>query len=205
MKYVNKAIEECKVECVKCIKCGTLHSTVSPGNKEKFFSVHGNICIGLNGGIVGNNLTEDGQVNRVMIYCFNCLIKYLQENISLDRSPVKYDECDFLFGDDDKPKNTVPLSVPVINTTTADCIATAHRRQREQRNAAEAADDREFEYEQRLKMARLEVERAKEKKCQLDVRDELEQWEYEQQEERRRQYEREAQYEKRRTEIEGDK
>jgi hypothetical protein len=126
VKYIDKAIEESKVECVKCIKCGMLHSAISPGGKEKFFSVHGNICIGLNGGIVGNNLNEDGQVNRVMVYCFNCLIKYLQENISPDRNPVISDEDILSFGDDDEYNNAV-CSTVVGSSTTEDCVIVSRR------------------------------------------------------------------------------
>jgi hypothetical protein len=101
MKYITKAIKENKVECSNC---KALYSIINSEDKEKFFSVHGNICIGLRGGIVGNNLTKEGQVNRIMIYCFSCLIKYLQESISADKNSVIHNEDIFDFGDGDNEK-----------------------------------------------------------------------------------------------------
>jgi hypothetical protein len=54
-----------KHDAVKCLVCSKLHAIDS----EDFVSVHGNICIGLGGGEVGNNLDETGRVASVSIYC----------------------------------------------------------------------------------------------------------------------------------------
>lgn len=63
------------IEAVECMVCGRLHKASS----QHFLSFHGNVCIGLNGGIIGNNLDEDGKVIRVQFICHNreCLDKML--------------------------------------------------------------------------------------------------------------------------------
>jgi hypothetical protein len=52
-------------DAVKCLVCGTLHEMTS----TDFISVHGNICVGLGGGEVGNNIDEEGRISSVSIYC----------------------------------------------------------------------------------------------------------------------------------------
>ena len=62
---LNKGIDNHIVESVKCDVCGSLHELKS----KDYLSVHGNICVGEGGGIVGNNFDEDGRVNRISIFC----------------------------------------------------------------------------------------------------------------------------------------
>jgi len=62
------------VEAVKCDVCGTLHELES----ETYYTVHGNITIGMNGGLVGNNIDEDSKVIGTSIYCKpECMAKVL--------------------------------------------------------------------------------------------------------------------------------
>jgi hypothetical protein len=49
---------------VKCEKCKKLHEVDS----EEFVAVYGNICIGLHGGVVGNNI-QGQQLKSTSIYC----------------------------------------------------------------------------------------------------------------------------------------
>lgn len=54
------------VQMVECDNCGRQHDP----DGDTYLSVHGNICIGSGGGVVGNNLDkETGQVNRISIFC----------------------------------------------------------------------------------------------------------------------------------------
>ena len=63
-----------KVSAVKCSVCGALHEE----SADTYFSVHGNICVGMSGGVVGNNLDDSGAVSRVSIFCKpECLAKLL--------------------------------------------------------------------------------------------------------------------------------
>lgn len=68
MNYIAKDIIMDKVEtieAVECVVCGKLHRV----DDNRFVSIHGNICIGMNGGVVGNNLDESGRVCKVTIVC----------------------------------------------------------------------------------------------------------------------------------------
>ena len=59
-----------KVESVKCVTCGDFHDI----NSDTFVSFVGNVMIGTNGGIVGNNLIEqqgNNMVVKVTTYCRN--------------------------------------------------------------------------------------------------------------------------------------
>ena len=70
------------VEAVECAECGRLYKIDS----DKFVSVHGNVCRGLGGGIIGNNLDNTGKVNRVVFYCYpHCIAKVLNLNLSTTR------------------------------------------------------------------------------------------------------------------------
>ena len=52
-------------ESVACSVCKTLHDVDS----DNFFVVWGNITVGTNGGIVGNNLDDKGKVYRATVFC----------------------------------------------------------------------------------------------------------------------------------------
>lgn len=66
---------------VKCFTCGKLHDAKG----DTFLSFHGNVCVGTNGGIIGNNFDDEGKVNRVMIFCRkeSCLRESLLRYIEL--------------------------------------------------------------------------------------------------------------------------
>jgi hypothetical protein len=53
------------LELVRCEVCGQTHDAKG----EAFISVHGNIHIGLTGGIIGNNFAPDGRLARISIIC----------------------------------------------------------------------------------------------------------------------------------------
>lgn len=50
---------------VKCNFCGRLHEQ----DGEDYLTIHGNICVGMGGGVVGNNLDEEGRVVKVTVVC----------------------------------------------------------------------------------------------------------------------------------------
>lgn len=58
-----------KIEVYECERCGILLKSDNPNLR----TVSGNIYIGVDGGIVGNNLDNDGKVTRDAHYCLNCL------------------------------------------------------------------------------------------------------------------------------------
>lgn len=85
-----------KISGIKCEKCKNIHDQ----KDDTFFTVSGNILIGLHGGIIGNNIISK-QDSPVIIndshYCTNCLIKILQESVDesnkptiLNRKPISY-------------------------------------------------------------------------------------------------------------------
>lgn len=61
------------VSAVKCIQCNKLHEVDSP----TYFKFSGNLYVGDNGGLIGNNLDVDGKVERESIICVECFISYL--------------------------------------------------------------------------------------------------------------------------------
>ena len=66
--------EEALVKCVKCQVCGRLHEV----GDESYYSVYGNITVGESGGLVGNNLSDHGIVEKRSIFCKpDCLAKIL--------------------------------------------------------------------------------------------------------------------------------
>lgn len=69
-------------EVVKCDHCGSIHLVETDNIKaqDDFIVIHGNITIGMNGGVVGNNLDQDGKVNRISVYCNKkeCLSKLIK-------------------------------------------------------------------------------------------------------------------------------
>jgi hypothetical protein len=66
------------IDAIECFFCKSLLRADS----EQFISIHGNICIGQNGGVIGNNLDDDGRVARTTCicrseHCLNQLTKLL--------------------------------------------------------------------------------------------------------------------------------
>jgi len=66
---------------IKCDTCGRWHNT----NGTTCVTVHGNVCVGLGGGIIGNNFEECGPddpsvLKNVSCYCFPaCFIKIFND------------------------------------------------------------------------------------------------------------------------------
>lgn len=62
---------------VECHVCGAQHDL----HADTYLTVHGNMCIGLTGGIVGNNLgrmaPNEGRVMNVTVLCMTrkCILK----------------------------------------------------------------------------------------------------------------------------------
>ena len=65
-----------KNEKVVCSACGKRHFP----DEKTFFTFYGNITIGLDGGLIGNNYANDGKLARVFFYCCRrrCLSGLLQ-------------------------------------------------------------------------------------------------------------------------------
>ncbi len=59
----------------KCHKCSKAHEPKS----RDFRVVYGNITVGLAGGIVGNNLDDDGKVSAASVYCTSCLVDIINQ------------------------------------------------------------------------------------------------------------------------------
>lgn len=71
-----------RVEAVKCSDCGRLHEE----NSNKFVTVYGNICLGVSGGLVGNNIDSDGKVAEPVAFCYpHCIAKVLKMSLSTIR------------------------------------------------------------------------------------------------------------------------
>lgn len=53
------------LDAVRCDYCRALHVSA----EDTFITVHGNICIGVGGGVVGNNFAEDGTLAKYTVVC----------------------------------------------------------------------------------------------------------------------------------------
>lgn len=67
------------VAAVSCLICGQLHDSKG----KQFISIHGNICVGLHGGVVGDNLDKSGKVVRASICCLTdkCLKALIKDRL----------------------------------------------------------------------------------------------------------------------------
>lgn len=52
---------------IECMVCKKLHNP----DKDTFFTICGNVFVGLKGGIIGNNFSKDGELARIMFICRN--------------------------------------------------------------------------------------------------------------------------------------
>ncbi len=48
-----------------CLECGKKHYS----DEKTFYTFYGNVTIGLYGGLIGNNLSEDGTIGRISFLC----------------------------------------------------------------------------------------------------------------------------------------
>jgi len=69
---LKKEFKKYEIPCIKCIECGKVHDP----NEKTFITVMGNITIGLDGGLVGNNFDEKGKVFRFTYFCISCFEKF---------------------------------------------------------------------------------------------------------------------------------
>lgn len=77
-----------QVMCVKCQACSKLHDI----NANTFFSFYGNVMVGMEGGIIGNNFDKQGKLKRVTIYCRSkkCLESVLLQHLIPEPSTIPY-------------------------------------------------------------------------------------------------------------------
>lgn len=61
---LSNPMQEIKVVCSSCGKEHKLDS-------ETFVTFYGNVCIGLYGGMIGNNFKADGSLGRITFLCRN--------------------------------------------------------------------------------------------------------------------------------------
>jgi len=78
IKSLVEIYEERK-EYVKCDRCKDKLNVAD----EQFFTILGNINVGLYGGIVGNNLDRDHKVGRASVICFPCFDMTISETKKL--------------------------------------------------------------------------------------------------------------------------
>ena len=70
---------------IRCAMCNQRHFP----DEQTFFAFYGNVTIGLFGGMIGNNINEDGTIGRISFLCrkkecFEYLTKYLAEYQTID-------------------------------------------------------------------------------------------------------------------------
>lgn len=72
------------IDAVECSVCGSLHRQYS--TKPTYVRFEGNVYIGWQGGIIGNNLNDDGKVIRSTFVCrkpecmYELLLKSVYDN-----------------------------------------------------------------------------------------------------------------------------
>jgi hypothetical protein len=63
---------------IKAIECdGTDCGKLMKSDSRDFFTIYGNLMIGLDGGLIGNNL-EEGKVVSTSYFCSACFMKIIQ-------------------------------------------------------------------------------------------------------------------------------
>lgn len=60
------------IEAVQCIECGKLHDKLA----ETFIAFHGNVTVGLLGGVIGNNLDNFHHVINTTVLCPDCAVTF---------------------------------------------------------------------------------------------------------------------------------
>ena len=65
---------------IKAIECdGTGCSMLVKADSEDYFTIMGNIFVGQNGGIVGNNLDDEGKVINNTFFCKSCFVMMIND------------------------------------------------------------------------------------------------------------------------------
>lgn len=76
-------LESKKVDYIKCDGC----NEDFPINSNKFLTFWGNVHVGVDGGIIGNNLitnptdATDIKVDRVSVYCVSCALNIIDYGV----------------------------------------------------------------------------------------------------------------------------
>lgn len=105
------------INAVRCSQCNKLHDV----NDTSFIAIHGNVTLGLKGGLIGNNFDEEGRVKKVSVFCMgDCLRKLF----------------DILQRSDDKPKTTRKM-------TNLETLEAMSRKAKEDKAAAKDKEDKE--------------------------------------------------------------
>jgi len=65
-----------RVGAVQCDNCKSVHHI----DGDTYISIHGNLHIGIDGGLIGNNI-DDHKVVRVSIYCIPCFREIMNNHI----------------------------------------------------------------------------------------------------------------------------
>jgi hypothetical protein len=81
---------------VKLYQCGHCGRISESG--QSFFFVYGNVMIGESGGLIGNNLSEDGEnrVENVSVFCYKCMFDTLFDAIKSSKGEITVLEKDDL-------------------------------------------------------------------------------------------------------------
>lgn len=66
-----------EIKAIQCDGCKKLLLF----NSREYFTIHGNIYIGNEGGLIGNNLDKENRVIRENHFCRECLKKILIEDV----------------------------------------------------------------------------------------------------------------------------
>ncbi len=81
-KAVTKPLSS-MVDAVQCKTCKTLHDIEA----ETFVVVKGDICVGMNGGIVGSNFNKSGKLGSISIYCrkLECILLFVRKMVASEQ------------------------------------------------------------------------------------------------------------------------
>ena len=77
MSYRDELIEKKQVQSFKCDGCPTI--LVDKEFKSNFFTVYGNINVGVNGKLISGNIHE-GMVNKISIFCRPCMFDFMNKH-----------------------------------------------------------------------------------------------------------------------------
>lgn len=94
MYQINKIVVPGMV--LKCMGCGKKHIVAADDKEnEAFLTFHGNVYVGVSGGIIGNNFDDNGHLENVSCCCrtVKCVLKSLKhaqlDNIETDEKCPK--------------------------------------------------------------------------------------------------------------------
>lgn len=74
-----------EIKAIQCDECKKLLLF----NSREYFTIHGNIYIGNEGGLIGNNLDKENRVIRENHFCRNCLKVFLFDETERSEERIK--------------------------------------------------------------------------------------------------------------------